>query len=886
MPAQLPFVLAGPILRRVDPRRVSVWIALSVPATVTLKVWLNQQQAGDTANSVESGEEPVATGSLQTVAFGRALHVAVVTAKAEAAPLRAGVIYSYGLGFEGDGVPSDLRTAGLLTDEKPDSRLPGVHPMAPLTKRLGYDNDGQLPSFVLSAETIAGLKLVHGSCRKPHAYGPDALAWLDDEIGRTRGDPLSRPQQLFLTGDQIYADDVAGALLQMLSGLGTDLQNGTDVDAAVVHERLTLGGTPTSPGQDIDAHIANFPVARRAKVLQSDAKFTTSDAENHLLTFREYAAMYLAVWSPRVWRPLPVVLCGECGWSPDDRPWSEELCLSPGPKPARPGSGPICKLGVTEMLGALGPDTARPDVLTQPELCSDHPSVVAWTRDEAPKLARQWKEVMNFRSTVPKVARALANVPTYMIFDDHEVTDDWNISRDWITNVNRSAFGRAILRNGLLAYGIFQGWGNDPDTFAASGDNAAFLTEAAKVLAPNHHVPAADTAALDQCLGLGAEPDATKQIKWHYQLPGIKHHTVVLDTRTRRGFPNALPTPASLLGESLKTQLPAGTSAPPERELLLLVSPVPVLGPSIIEQIAQPLADAVHDVKLSAARLDYSECNPTGQIEGRFVNDVESWAANELAFEEFIARVATHPRVVILSGDVHYGTSLSLDYWKGGKDEAASRIVQLTASALHNPAAKSFLPIVRTHGLLQGVLPIPSRVRLGWEGLSPIVVPGGAAPGIGRLVRMKQRPSIVPADGWPAGTSIPADKKPDWAWQITPARDPRPREDLDLSIQPAKLVGGELTITAGDTDPDPLLEEYARVAARHSTTALTFIEHTRMIIFESNIGLVGFTGATDEIVVTHTLKSAEDRASALPIDVTVHVLPLARAPEHPELTHG
>lgn len=842
MPAQLPFVLAGPILRRVDPRRVSVWIALSVPATVSLKVWLNQQQAGDTANAVESGEEPVATGSLKTVAFGRALHVAVVTAKAEAAPLRAGVIYSYGLGFEGDGTRSDLRTAGLLTDENDDSRLPGVDPLAPLSKALGYNKDW-LPSFVLPAETIAGLQLVHGSCRKPHAYGPDALAWLDDRIRETHGDPLARPQQLFLTGDQIYADDVAGPLLGMLNQLGMDLQNGDD-NQPRVQEKLTLSFND-GPGIPADVDLDSFPVARRAKMLMHDAKFTTSDAENHLLSFREYAAMYLAVWSPRVWRDLPTSI-------------------------HRPITG----------------DAADPRLLTKPELCDKHPSLADWAQHDSPRIAKQLDRVLGFKATVPKVARALANVPTYMIFDDHEVTDDWNISRDWISNVNRSLLGRGILRNGLLAYGIFQGWGNDPDTFAASGDNAAFLTEAAKVLAPNHDVPAADTAALDQCLGLGPAPDASKQIKWHYQLPGIKHHTVVLDTRTRRGFPNALPTPASLLGESLKTQLPAGTSAPPERQLLILVSPVPVLGPSVIEQIAQPLADAVHDVKLSAARLPYSECNPTGQIEGRFVNDVESWAANELAFEEFIARVATHPRVVILSGDVHYGTSLSLDYWKGGKDEAVSRVVQLTASALHNPADKDFLPIVRTHGLLQGVLPVPSRVRLGWEGLSSIVVPGGAAPGIGRLVRLKQRPSIVPADGWPAGTSIPADKKPDWAWQITPARDPRPPDPSRPTIQPAALVGGELIIAAGETNPDPLLDGYARVAARHGATALAYIEHTRMIIFESNIGYVGFTGEADQIVVTHTLYSAVDRISTLPIDITVHVLPLARAPEHPELTHG
>jgi hypothetical protein len=34
-----PLILAGPILRRVEPRRVSVWVALSAPRTVTLHVF-------------------------------------------------------------------------------------------------------------------------------------------------------------------------------------------------------------------------------------------------------------------------------------------------------------------------------------------------------------------------------------------------------------------------------------------------------------------------------------------------------------------------------------------------------------------------------------------------------------------------------------------------------------------------------------------------------------------------------------------------------------------------------------------------------------------------------------------------------------------------------
>jgi hypothetical protein len=38
MAFQLPLILAGPIIRRVEPRLVSVWMAFSEPATVTLSV--------------------------------------------------------------------------------------------------------------------------------------------------------------------------------------------------------------------------------------------------------------------------------------------------------------------------------------------------------------------------------------------------------------------------------------------------------------------------------------------------------------------------------------------------------------------------------------------------------------------------------------------------------------------------------------------------------------------------------------------------------------------------------------------------------------------------------------------------------------------------------
>ena len=36
-----------------------------------------------------------------------------------------------------------------------------------------------------------------------------------------------------------------------------------------------------------------------------------------------------------------------------------------------------------------------------------------------------------FRKNLPKVQRALANVPTYMILDDHDVTDDYFLNPIW-----------------------------------------------------------------------------------------------------------------------------------------------------------------------------------------------------------------------------------------------------------------------------------------------------------------------------------------------------------------------------------------------------------------------------------------------------------------------
>src|SRR5262245_56234225 len=187
--ASLPLILAGPILRRVEPRSVTVWVALREARQVTLHVYRWEEVARAATERL--------LGSRRTVRLGDRLHVVAVTARAPAlsAALDPNDVYCYDLAFTealgvGDGPVADLRSPGVLV---PD---PAV---APEVERLVYGGL-PLPSFVLPAPTLERVRLFHGSCRHPAGVGTDALATLDLVLSSSARDPLSRPQQLYQIG--------------------------------------------------------------------------------------------------------------------------------------------------------------------------------------------------------------------------------------------------------------------------------------------------------------------------------------------------------------------------------------------------------------------------------------------------------------------------------------------------------------------------------------------------------------------------------------------------------------------------------------------------------------------------------------------------------------
>src|SRR6266511_2171843 len=91
-----------------------------------------------------------------------------------------------------------------------------------------------------------------------------------------------RARALFLTGDQLYGDDVAAALIGYLHRLGISLTGRA--------ERI-----PSIPPQALDE------VGGRQRWVHEQVGFTSPRAANHLLTFGEFAACYLLAFADTLW---------------------------------------------------------------------------------------------------------------------------------------------------------------------------------------------------------------------------------------------------------------------------------------------------------------------------------------------------------------------------------------------------------------------------------------------------------------------------------------------------------------------------------------------------------------------------------------------------------
>lgn len=799
--AELPLVLCGPVLRRVDSSHVCVWIALSMPAEVTVHIFPGREKS---TGAGLTGGPHVSSQMRETRSFGANLHVVAVDV--EVAALLPSTRYCYDVVVAAGGQSKGLKDLGFLKE--------GTGTVKSLP--LGYAPD-MLPSFVTVSATVDGLRIAHTSCRKPHGPGPDALAWLDEVIEGALSNADEALQLLFLTGDQIYADDVAGSLLGALHEIGEQLLGGV--------EMLPVGGA-SSP-----ATLAAFPVDRRQRTVRAQGKFTTTDGHSHLLTFGEYAAMYCSTWGPALWKQR---------------------------KPAT----------VDSILGtSLGAEAAQ----TDPTKWEDAKEPDKTQKARLKRLTEEHEHAEHWLADLPKVARVLANIPTFMIFDDHEITDDWNLTEAWRQRVINAPLGRSILRNGLMAYTVFQAWGNDPSAFRSEDpplppEQRSYgekLLVAIGELAATPATPAAATlGAVDRLIGID-EPAGLPAVAFDYTVQGAMFAVRVLDTRTRRTYRGSRHSPPRLVGDTLDKQLPAAVAGDP-RELLILVSPVPVLFPRLFEAVAQPVGVRALDMKAHMfGREEASGPDEVPGLRGTEKLDLEGWRADELHHEQLLARLATYPRAVVLSGDVHFASTLFLDYWAGGR---RTRIVQCTASAAKNPWPSVPRAVFRGLRIAQQIVRGDPAERMGWIGEHGVKLPPGASIRPGRRGRLLRTPVILPADGWPPGTTLTRD--PDWRWHLEVVRDERPRTELPIGAPEVPVL---------EWDASDPVASIARIAARHQQLNAQRRDPVRLMVFSDNVGVVTLAAEGADYTVTHTLLSAD--ADGDGEEFTEHSIPFAPSPQ-------
>lgn len=622
---QLPLILAGPILRRTEPTAVTVWLALRQACQVTLQIYSTEYGNGLVV------ERSLFAGTRSTVSIGQNLHIVAVTARAEPRQqLESGQIYAYDLTFQTSDDSEQTLQQALNSDQ------------APLVSISYFEH--QLPTFLLPPHDINELKLIHGSCRKTHGGGIDALPIVDELLSQSARFPNDRPHQLFFTGDQIYGDDVADPWLFAITDAGDTLLGW--------EEALPIDSTPAAAIPPLKSK--HLPPGERSNVAEKLAGFTAGlqnkpDLTNsHLLSFGEYCSAYLFTWSPALWSSFP----------------------------------------------------------TGEERYRDRKRIQIWNQEKA--------TLQDFLRSLWKVRRALANIPTYMIFDDHDISDDWYLNQTWCLRVLGKPLGRRAVQNGLLAYALCQAWGNTPEQFEP-GTAGEELLETVQTWSASGGADRTAADAIARLLGLpDSDPTGLPQfrrdqqawvlnrhphsLQWHYTVKSDCHEVLVLDTRTWRGYPIAdddLAPPMLLSPTAFDLQIRVPLQKTQDQNLQTLV-----VAPTNLIHLR--LIDWAQEWSLKQGKV--------------FHNDVgDAWNLHKEALAELLAALfETRDRVIVLSGDIHYGFAARLNYWTQRPQDKrqAQVLVQLTASAFKNAELKT--QIIQTK--LKSIAPEPPQEWVGWYG--------------------------------------------------------------------------------------------------------------------------------------------------------------------------
>ncbi len=258
-----------------------------------------------------------------------------------------------------------------------------------------------------------------------------------------------------------------------------------------------------------------------------------------------------------------------------------------------------------------------------------------------------------------RASRVFANLPVFMMLDDHEITDDLNLTGGWVEQMEETGAWPLVVADGLAAYWVYQGWGNlDPET---SGSD-----ERVKILQHAAETGSDALAGLQELLlqTLGVEP--MRRLAWYYEIPSSPP-VVVLDTRND----HLLSAPHQEGSSGVRRHvgdddllLSAEQFAWFETRLrnrdepVLVGTGVPFLQPRIIDQIQLMVT---RTLGATEARWELASQGNADLFENlRRMEDTDSFSAFPASFFATLQLLAAQTKpVVFLSGDVHFSYAVA-----------------------------------------------------------------------------------------------------------------------------------------------------------------------------------------------------------------------------------
>ncbi|WP_205629065.1 alkaline phosphatase D family protein [Jiangella muralis] len=415
-----------------------------------------------------------------------------------------------------------------------------------------------------------------------------------------------------------------------------------------------------------------------------------------------YALVAVDGLEPGTSTPYAVEVDGESAWPEPGSPFPPPVIRTRGDGGVRLTFG-SCRMSVphdakhdrvygTDALRALAlalaaaDESARPDalVLLGDQVYADETSdamreFIAGRRDVAePPGAEvadfeEYAHLYQLAWTDPAVRWLLSTVPAAMIFDDHDIRDDWNTSQAWRATMAGQSWWRRRITGGLAAYWLYQHVGNlspseraaDPvlaRVLAAGGDAGEVLDEFAR----------------------RADQDPASY-RWSFSRDLGPARLVMIDSRCGRVLD---PRRRRIVDDAEWDWIAEQVRDTEHVEHLFLGTSLPYLLPR-----------GLHDLEA------WNEATAGGAWGGRFARaaeslrqaiDLEHWAAFDRSFDamaSLVTEVATGPdgrrphTVSFLSGDVHYSYAARLAY--PGRTPRTSRVYQLVCSPVRNPLSRT-----------------------------------------------------------------------------------------------------------------------------------------------------------------------------------------------------